>query len=489
MRSELAVVARLELRHARSDLRFLLFAAGVDIDEDRGFLERTYQLYLLALCAVVVVLSWAQVVSLVEGARAVLGSLAGPLALLLLALAPTVALAAWTAGSLRETPLRLIAPDIAWLARTVRPGALLAVRLVRNVASAAVVGGLSGYLLGVLALASSPLVWSALATVVLPAAWLLALLAGLARSAASRRLRPVVTLCAAVLAVLLAAALFLALPALVDLAGVYLVPVALLVDALLVVASLALAARADMAFVVDDNELYAARQSLRFLALVNTGAYREACRRRQMGRHRQARRTWRFRPGLTALVSHALVSLVRRPSTLLGVLSWGALVVPTGALLVAARVDAGVLLMWYLCVLMRLRDPLELTWVFREDCANRLVRPMLPVSSLALLALDSLPAVLVAAVASTFVGGGAAALLSGNVWGTVALSWALLAALVFSAGFDDPQLAARRGSVRPTAFLAGSVSLLVIGLVGLLGVVPSLVCAVVVDVLLVCLLR
>ena len=72
-RGPLGLIARLELRHARSDLRFLLFAAGTDIDEDRGFLERAYQLYLLAIFAVVLALSWGQVVYLVEGMRDALG--------------------------------------------------------------------------------------------------------------------------------------------------------------------------------------------------------------------------------------------------------------------------------------------------------------------------------------------------------------------------------------------------------------------------------
>ena len=112
-RGPLGLLARLELRHARSDLRFLLFAAGADIDEDRGFLERAYQLYLLAIAAVVVALSWAQVVSLVEGARDALGSVAGVLSMLLLALVPASALAAWSLLVFRQVVLsRMGTPDV-----------------------------------------------------------------------------------------------------------------------------------------------------------------------------------------------------------------------------------------------------------------------------------------------------------------------------------------------------------------------------------------
>ena len=437
--------------------------------------------------AVVVALAWAQVVSLVEGARWVLGTQPGTVALALLALAPAVALVSWAVSDLRETPLRLAAPDICWLARVAAPCDLLAVRLVRELVLVMAAGALGGQLLGTLASAPSPLAWAALLACLMPAARLLALVAGLARSAAARRSRLAVTLVSGALAVFLAAVLAVCVPVLVFVLGVGLALVALALDALLAALALWLASRADMAFVVDDSELYAARRAMRFLALANGGAYKEACRRRRLARRRRPRRTWRFWRGPGALVSHALASLARDPSVLLGILSWSALVVPAGALLIGLRPDVGVLLVWYLFVAVRLRDPLELAHVFRADCANRLVRPMLPVSTLRLLVLDALPAALVAAVASAVASGAAASLLAADVAGTVALSWAMLAALVLSAGFDDPRLAARGAA--PTPFLAGAVSLFAVGLAGLLGTLPALACALLADVLLARLLR
>lgn len=489
-RGPLGLIARLELRHARSDLRFLLFAAGTDIDEDRGFLERAYQLYLLAIFAVVLALSWGQVVYLVEGMRDALGQVAGALAMALVALAPAAALAAWSLCALRETPLRLTGPDIAWLARVVPPRALLAVQLVRGVVVTALVGALGAYLLGVLALAPSRLAWAALGAAVMPSARLLATLVGLARSASPRRLRLAVTLASGALAALLAAALLFALPTLVFLAGLALVPAALALDATAAACALLLASRADMAFVVDGNELYAARRSLRFLALVDSGAYREAYRRRRLGRRPRARRTWRFWGGPAAAVSHALASLARDPSALLGILSWGALLVPMGALLVAARVNVGVLLSWYLCATLTLREPCPLARVFREDCRNRLVRAQLPMGTLQLLALDSLPALVVALAASAAVVALAAgALGAGAAVPTVLLAWAMLAALTLSAAFDDPRRARGSGSLRATGFVCGALSLFAVGLAGLLGTLPALACALAVDVLLACALR
>ena len=161
MCGNVGLLARLELRHARSDLRFLLFAAGADIDEDRGFLERTYQLYLVVIFAIALVLSWAQVIDLVEGVHDALGALAGSVAFALLAYLPAVLLVCWAIAGLQETPLRLTLPDISWLARVVRPEEILAVRLVRIVALWLFAGALGGHVLGVLAGAYEPLAWAA----------------------------------------------------------------------------------------------------------------------------------------------------------------------------------------------------------------------------------------------------------------------------------------------------------------------------------------
>lgn len=489
MGGNLGLLVRLSLRHRKSDARFLFFAAGTDLEDDRGFLERTYQLYVALFFVGALALSFAQVASLVAGMRAALGPSAAPLARALAVCGPVAALVGWSVSALRECPLRLAAPDIAWLARTVRPTELLAVQLMGAVPVVALVGALLGYLFGVLGGAAEPLAWAACLATLALAARLLALLAGLARSAAPSRHRRTVTLVVGVLAALLVAAFVALAPE----PRVSLAFACLALDALLAALSLVLADRADMAFVVDDNELYAARRSLRFLSLASSGAYREACRRRERARHhRRPRRTWRFWPGRWALVSHALASLARWPSALLGALSWGGLVVPTGVLLMGARVDVGALLMWYVCVAQALREPLSLAGVFREDCATRLVRQLLPAGTLELLALDALPLAVMSALASAAVLAPASALLGGGVAGTVeavALAWAMLAALVLSAGFDDPQRAARGDSMQLTAFLVGAVGLFAVGLAGLLGMGAALVCALLLDVLLAWLLR
>lgn len=129
----LRALVRLERRHVRASARFLLFAAGADIDEERDLLDRAYQLYLLIFVAVSLVLSFAQILDLAGQLREGLGvAVSARLAHLLLVLAPAAGLVAWGVSDLRETPLRLTAPDITWLARVVRPEELFVVRLLRD---------------------------------------------------------------------------------------------------------------------------------------------------------------------------------------------------------------------------------------------------------------------------------------------------------------------------------------------------------------------
>ena len=143
MAGNLGLLARLRLRHLRGDARFLLFAVGTDIDEDRGFLERAYQAYLAIILAASLALSWAQVIDIVGGLRAAIGEATSSwLASALLLLAPALAILAWGVSGIRETPIRLSGPDMAWLARVVRPEELFVVQLAGSAAGIAAAGAL-----------------------------------------------------------------------------------------------------------------------------------------------------------------------------------------------------------------------------------------------------------------------------------------------------------------------------------------------------------
>lgn len=493
MAGNLGLLTRLRLRHLRSDARFLLFAVGTDIDEDRGFLERTYQVYLAVILAASLALSWVQVIDIVEGLRATMGADASAwLASTLFVLAPALAILAWGVTGIRETPIRLIGPDIAWLARAVRPEELFVVQLAGSAAGVVVAAVLGGTLLA--ALAAGPwATWVTAAALALLAARLFALDAVLPRSAAEPPARRIVTVFAGVTVVALgvglaAAAGFLA--ALVPrLFTPYALCVAVIADAILLTGAVNWSTKANMAFVVDDNELYAARNAMRFLALVDSGTYKEACRRRRARRGRQARRTWRFGAGQAAAVSHGLLSLVRNPASVLGLLAWGALLVPMGALLMVSDAGVGVLLSWLVCTCFSLRTPIELGRVFREDCRNRLVRSLLPFGRLKLLVLDALPALAVTLASSAAVTAAAAPALGAGAPLAVALAVALDLLLLLSCGLDDPAAPVRLGSVLVTGFAGAVVSLFLVGLASLLGPAPALACALLIDALLARMLR
>lgn len=460
--ARLGLLARLELRHAKSGLRWAFFAAGSDIEDERGFLDRAYQLYVLIFAAVVVALSWAQVVSLVEGVAAALPGM-GAVSLALFALiVPAVLVASGFAG-LRETPLHLLGPDIAWLGRTVAPTELLVVQLVKVGMPAAVVGALGGYLLGI-PVSVHPLSWSAVVASLAVAARLGGLIPGLARRAALPPRRRAMSVVAGVVLLVIAAVLLVALPTLLFLLGLALCPLACGVAVLLAVVAFVLAARADMAFVIDDNELYAARSSLHFLSLVDAGAYKEACRRSRASRRRAARHPWRFSPGREAALGHGLVALVRQPSRVLELLMWGAILVPSGVLLMVAVPQPGPLVMWVFFAALRLREPLELAHVFREDCRVRLVRGLLPFGTLELLLFDSAAALAVTLVASVAVAVPLVATLGGPALEAVLLAALVDVLLLLSAGLDDPALDVRVGTLVVGGPAAGMAGLLAVAL-------------------------
>lgn len=488
MAGQLGLLARLRARHLRSDARFLLFAVGADIDEDRGFLERTYQVYLVIIFAVSLALSWAQVIDIVEGLREALGAdTSSWLARTLLMLAPAVAFLAWGVSGIRETPIRLTGPDMVWLARVARPEELFVVQLVGSAMGIVFMGALMGTLLAALAGEPWP-AWVTAAPLALLTARLFAFDAVLPRSAAEPRARRVVTAFAGATVVALGVGLIAAsgfLAAFVPrLFTPYAFCVVIIANGFLLTGAVNWSGKANMAFVVDDNELYAARTAMRFLALVDSGAYKEACRRRRARRGKQARRTWRFGTGRAAAVSHGLLSLVRHPSSILALLSWGALLVPMGTLLMVSNVGVGVLLSWFVCACFSLRTPLELGRVFRDDCRNRLVRSLLPFGRLELLALDALPALAVTLVFSVAATAAVASVLGTDALLAVLLACALDLVLTLSCGLDDPAAPVRLGSVLVTGFAGAVVALFFVGVASLFGPVPALVCALLADVLL-----
>lgn len=340
----------------------------------------------------------------------------------------------------------------------------------RPVAAHLLCGVLVGWTLAVLAGAASVsvLVWAAGLAARLVAAWLAALLAGLARCAVARPGRLATTAALGVSS--------LGVAALASLAAAAPTPAWCAAALVLACADARVAERADMAFVIDDSAPGAALHELRHLALVDAGAYGEARRHVRRRCRRVPRASWHFGTGPRACTSRALAALVRRPSSLGGLLSLAALL-SVGAVLMAQGTQTWLLLGWLLCLGQGLvAHPPELGAVFRDDCANRLLRGLLPLSALGLLASDVLPALAVSVGASLVVTGAAAALVGASLPAALALTLALHAVVTLACGLDDP----RRVALGPrlTCMSFSVLAYLAAGALALLGAVWALGCLV-----------
>lgn len=469
--SSLGALARLELLHARGELRWALFAFGIDSEHDRGFLERTYQAYMALVVLVALGLMWSGVLAAIAAGAASLGeSVAHGLAGALGAALPAAALLVDATRYLRGSPFGLIRPDFSFLARLAAPEELVLARSWRPVAAHLLCGVLVGWTLAVLAGAASVsvLVWAAGLAARLVAAWLAALLAGLARCAVARPGRRATTAALGVSS--------LGVAALASLAAAAPTPAWCAAVLVLACADARVAERADMAFVIDDSAPGAALHELRHLALVDAGAYGEARRHVRRRCRRVPRASWHFGTGPRACTSRALAALVRRPSSLGGLLSLAALL-SVGAVLMAQGTQTWLLLGWLLCLGQGLvAHPPELGAVFRDDCANRLLRGLLPLSTLGLLASDVLPALSVSVGASLVVTGAAAALVGASLPAALALTLALHAVVTLACGLDDP----RRVALGPrlTCMSFSVLAYLAAGALALLGAVWALGCLV-----------
>lgn len=126
---------------------------------------------------------------------------------------------------------------------------------------------------------------------------------------------------------------------------------------------------------------------------------------------------------------------------------------------------------------------------FARTAPTALFAPLLPAGALSLLLLDSLPMLVGSLASSALVLAVSVGSLGANPVPSVLLAWAIVLMLVLAAAFDDPQRARSVGNFRLTAFACGVLCVFVVGLVGLLGVMPALACAVAVDLILIRSLR
>lgn len=449
----------LRVRHARTFLVRAMRIVGTDIQNDRDLGERAYQLYAAAALLVVCVLMWFWAIDTVEGAFVALGP-AVAAALLPLALAvPAAVFAAVAFSGLRASPLKFSHPDVAYLAgSSVRSTALAGTAFAAAALAGGVFAALAGYLLGAgmaaaLGTFASPLATACCAALAVAAAigggWLVGL-ARLALPRATRRRRAglaALALATAIVAGLAGALSVAAAPlALAEpgFAAFACAGAVVLVGAESVGLAL-LARRADIVRAVEDSSLYADLQPFGpFSPLDPTvvGDYRRRCK--------LARRSPRLRlPAATgpgALLARSALTIVRQHEGVPDLLMLGIVVTPFGVVALTGALGPVGLLFWLALLVAAPQGRREATRAFRDDMRVRLVRDRLPFGTLALLALDSLPAFVVVALLSCAVV--PFAIPAGASMGaSLALAVLLNAATLLSCGLDAVRLGA--GGLRP----------------------------------------
>lgn len=483
MLSDLTCLLWLQRRHARAELNFYLWAAGADLDDQGDLVERLYLLYVVALLGAAAVAGWLWVIGLVEGAVAPIGQSAEMRAisadLVLMAADAALALpllcaAAWCVRAAWTPPLQLSAPDRAVLAQApVRAELWALVSMAPQLALACAAGIAGGYLVAdaaVLAMGGVPgpaacLPYALALGLGLAAARAAAWAIGVARLRLGRAARVPLTLSAAAVAAALALLALICQPvargaasALLSAPAGPILAVAIAAAGLALVAAAAahrLPARSLTVEAAADADLYAVRR----MALYSPQLYRDLRRRARAAQRRPIGRMPRWN-GPAAPLARAAVSAVRRYDTLPRILATGALLAPLGAYLLGgealAQTAASLGLLgdaaggrilgsasWALMALRATDLPRELARVYRDDAANRLVRPHVPLSPFALFALDTVPAIAMTAAASC-----AAALVAGPAGGPglFACALALDVVLACCGAFDTVE--SRPGRLR-----------------------------------------
>lgn len=397
----LSTMLWLKRKHLRAEANFWLWAAGADLDDMRDMSERIYLLYVVAIVCGCAVACWLWIVGLVTGsARADSPEMAAatadiaPLVAGAALVPPICAAALWSVRAARRAPWAASAPDTAWLAQT--PVALAGwnlVELVPRMATRALVGGATGYLvatfvttaLGMRSSLATCLPYAATAGLMTGAAYTLAWIVGeiRLRMAGRRHLALVCIVAVAGIALVVAVTLFTArqLPS-----------CALTYDA-------------------GDASVYAVRR----MAVYNPKLYRALIKSRCAARRRPIGHMPRTR-GTATVLARSAISLVRRYDMLPQLVGTGIFLAPMGVALLSgsfAEMSAALGMLggatggrilgaasWLLFALSCSELPRAIARTFVDDMGNRFMRDHLPVSTPALLALDALPSLAVAVAAS-----------------------------------------------------------------------------------------
>ena len=439
MMRDVALLARLKIRHLRGELTWWGYMAGTDLSRDarKSAVECVYQLYVAIVVAGAAVLGWLALLARASEMAALIGASAAPVPIGAVLLAPSALAPILLAAGLRQPALRLTAPDATFLANgSLRTSAMALVDTVGGVFLAGVVAGLAGYLVGSRILAAWGMTGEGAlapedATVVFAQIpWRCALYLGIGTACAQaltriccitrmrvRRGWPRALACGLALALLSAVALlgpslasgiqvvdsslgFFWLAMIGGGFGWRLLALGGIVTAALLFVGVPLAgSHLRLTEIIEGSTGYSELQDMRHMASFAPDALHQFRRARRIaGRSpRLALPAWR---GRGALVGRALVGLARWPEGLVSLAWLGAVVIPFGVVTLTTAPQPSLLLIWMCLLAASARRAGELARTFRDDTRLRLVRDRLPYGPLTLLGCEALPAVtLTAAVA------------------------------------------------------------------------------------------
>ena len=414
--SQLRQLAWLKCRHARTELAWWGYAAGMDIVEDRDWFERMYQLYVVLILGVCMFMGWAAVLDATGGVFAALGpdaamTCAGAVTMLL----PFALFALAAVGALRQSAFKFTVPDAAFVASgAFDTWAIAVANALSRAAATAVPSGLFAFLVVSGAVEAAPV----LAGLSGRDGVLLAIAAGLASAAAAElgqgigyiRLRlgmrsfarraafsavalvlvACVLACGLMLIGACAPALLPAVASAVSLPFTCAIAFFSLVFAAVVVC-LGFARNLDLVAAIEESGAYAALYGARRLALGAPDAYRELRRRYRIS-HRRLRPTVPMASGAFAPVARALQTHLRQFDGLPRLVFVGAVLCPVSALMLTVEIPPFLLFSFVFLLFSSITAIRELSLAFRADQGIRLVRDALPFSALQLAMLDGLPA-------------------------------------------------------------------------------------------------
>ena len=434
----LSTMLWLKRKHLRASANFWLWAAGADLDDTRDLSERIYLLYVVVIVCGCAVACWLWLLGLVTGSAQTdspeMAAVTADIALLIAGAAlalPVCAAALWSVRAAWRAPWAVSAPDTAWLAQA--PVALAGWNLVElspRLIARALVGGAAGYL--VAAFAATALGTQADLVICLPyamtaglmtsAAYALAWVVGEIRLRVAGRRRLALVCAIAAAGIMLVVTTGALLPRFAGIAQALIfgkpgasAPIAAAAGTLLLVATSAVVARTlpVCALTCDagDASVYAVRR----MAVYNPKLYRSLIKSRRAARRRPIGHMPCIR-GTATVLARSAISLVRRYDILPQLLGAGAVLAPMGVALLSGSLAemsaaSGMLggatggrilgaASWLLFALSCSELPRAIARTFTDDMGNRFMRNHLPVSTPVLLALDALPALAVAVVAS-----------------------------------------------------------------------------------------